>query len=164
VEVPTPAALDAASSAIGPTHPDALITLVDTVAFSQRPRIAEFAGKHRLPAIYQVGELTMAGMYRRTAVYVDRILKGAKPADLPVEQPTLFELLINLKAARPSAWRSRRHCWGGRVVDPRMKGVDHIEPDGSRGRHSRGASCLGTAMPGAGEAAGVCAAGAQRSS
>ena len=110
VEVPTPAALDAAFSAIGRTHPATLITLVDAVTFSQRQRIVEFAAKHRVPAIYQVREFTdagglmsyglnMLGMYRRTAIYVDRVLKGAKPADL-VEQPTMFELVINLKTAK----------------------------------------------------------------
>jgi len=111
VEVPTPATLDAAFSAIGRTHSAALITLVDAVTFSQRQRIVEFAAKHRVPAIYQVREfidagglmsygLNMLGMYRRTAIYVDRVLKGAKPADLPVEQPTMFELVINLKTAK----------------------------------------------------------------
>ena len=111
VEVPTPAALDAALSAIGRTHPEALITLVDAVTFTQRQRIVEFAAKHRVPAIYQVREFTDAGglmsyglnflgMYRRTAIYVDRILKGTKPADLSVERPTLFELVINLKTAK----------------------------------------------------------------
>jgi putative ABC transport system substrate-binding protein len=111
VEVLTPATLDAAFSAIGRTHPDVLITLVDAVTFSERQRIVEFAAKHRVPAIYQVREfidagglmsygLNMLGMYRRTAIYVDRVLKGAKPADLPVEQPTMFELVINLKTAK----------------------------------------------------------------
>ncbi len=111
MEVPTPAALDAAFSAIGRTHPDALITLVDAVTFSQRQRIVEFAATHRVPAIYQVREFTDAGglmsyglnflgMFRRTAIYVDRVLRGAKPADLPVEQPTMFELVINLKTAK----------------------------------------------------------------
>jgi len=111
VEVPTPAALDAAFSAIGRTLPDALITLVDAVTFTHRQRIVEFAAKHRVPAIYQVREfidagglmsygLNVASMFRRTAIYVDRVLKGAKPANLPVEQPTLFELVINLRTAK----------------------------------------------------------------
>jgi putative ABC transport system substrate-binding protein len=74
-------------------------------------RIAGFALKSRLPSVYQsregvdAGELMsygadMADSYRRVAYYVDRILKGAKPADLPVEQPTKFELVINLKTAK----------------------------------------------------------------
>ena len=80
-------------------------------AASQRPQIAEFAAKSRLPAIYEsaayveVGGLVSYGVditdvARRAAVYVDKILKGAKPADLPVEQPRKFEFIINLKAAK----------------------------------------------------------------
>jgi putative ABC transport system substrate-binding protein len=78
---------------------------------SQRKQIAEFAVKNRLPAIYPFPEFVAAGglmcysaniadLFRRAATYVDKILKGAKPADLPVEQPTKFELVINLKAAK----------------------------------------------------------------
>ena len=73
--------------------------------------VAELAVKHRLPAIYENSEEVEAGglmsygpnateRYRRAATYVDKILKGAKPADLPVEQPTKFEFIINLKAAK----------------------------------------------------------------
>ena len=76
-----------------------------------RGRIADLAAKSRLPAMYswkmsvEAGGLMSYGpslpdMYRRTATYVDKILKGAKPVDLPVEQPTKFELIINLKAAK----------------------------------------------------------------
>ena len=78
---------------------------------SQRTQVVELAVKSRLPAIYNVAEFVEAGglmtysasitdLYRRAATYVDKILKGAKPADLPVEQPTKFELIINLKAAK----------------------------------------------------------------
>jgi putative ABC transport system substrate-binding protein len=85
------------------------VTLFDTVTLSNRGRIVEFAARHRVPAIYQLREFADAGglmsygpqsMVPRTAIYVERILKGAKPADLPVEQPTTFELVINLKTAK----------------------------------------------------------------
>jgi putative ABC transport system substrate-binding protein len=111
VEISTSASVETALSALGKARPSALITLVDGVTLSNRQRIVEFALKHRLPAIYQVRDFSDAGglmsygvnlqsMQRRTAIYVDKILKGAKPADLPVEQPTTFELVINLKTAR----------------------------------------------------------------
>src|SRR5262245_37647590 len=79
--------------------------------FSERKRIVELASKHRLPAIYFQKEFVDDGglmsygvdyieLYRRAAAYVDKILKGAKPADLPVQQATKFEFVINLKAAK----------------------------------------------------------------
>jgi putative ABC transport system substrate-binding protein len=79
--------------------------------FGERKRIVELAGKHRLPAIYVQKEFVDEGglmsygasyedLFRRSAVYVDKILKGAKPADLPVQQATKFEFVINLKAAK----------------------------------------------------------------
>ena len=78
---------------------------------SQRRRLVDLAAKHRLPAVYtfsasvEDGGLMSYGphlpdLFRRAAIYVDRILKGAKPADLPVEQPTKFELVINLRTAK----------------------------------------------------------------
>ena len=78
---------------------------------SNRKKIVDFALKSRLPSVYGRKETVDAGglmsygadiaeSYRRVAIYVDRILKGAKPADLPVEQPTKFELVINLKTAK----------------------------------------------------------------
>jgi len=111
VEVPTPGSLDAAFSTIGSARPDILVTLFDTVTLSNRGRIVEFAARHRIPAIYQLKEFadagglmsygpSLQGMLRRTAIYVERILKGAKPADLPVEQPTTFEFVINVKTAK----------------------------------------------------------------
>jgi ABC-type uncharacterized transport system substrate-binding protein len=89
----------------------ALITLDDALLFTQRTRIVKLAAKSRLPAIYGLREFVDAGglmsyaantsdMYRRAGAFVDKILKGAKPADLPVEQPTKFEFVINLKAAK----------------------------------------------------------------
>jgi putative ABC transport system substrate-binding protein len=103
--------LDGALSAITKDRPDALFVLFDPILFTLRARIAEFANRHRLPAMYPHREYVEAGglmaygadlhdNYRRAAAYVDRILKGAKPADLPVEQPTKFELVVNLKTAR----------------------------------------------------------------
>jgi ABC-type uncharacterized transport system substrate-binding protein len=91
-----------------------------------RARLAELAVKHHLPGIYESKEYVDAGglmsygpsfpdMFRRSASYVDRILKGAKPADLPIEQPTKFELVINAKTAKGSASRSHRPCCYGRI-------------------------------------------------
>jgi ABC-type uncharacterized transport system substrate-binding protein len=88
-----------------------LITLEDPFTIAHRTRIAGLALRHRLPAVYAVRQFVDAGglmsygpdradQNRRAATYVDRILKGAKPADLPVEQPTKFELVINLKTAK----------------------------------------------------------------
>src|SRR6185503_1693373 len=89
----------------------AILTTVSRPFLAERKRIFELAGKHRLPAIYpekgfvDVGGLMSYGadyddLYRRAAVYVDKILKGAKPADLPVQQATKFEFVVNLKAAK----------------------------------------------------------------
>src|SRR5262245_2109095 len=89
----------------------AIMTIVSRPFFAERKRIVELAGKYRLPAIYFQKEFVDEGglmsygvdyydLFRRTAVYVDKILKGAKPADLPVQQATKFEFVINLKAAK----------------------------------------------------------------
>ena len=89
----------------------AVVILADPMLGSHRKRLAELSAKHRLPSISsfrehaEIGGLLSYGPslranFRRAATYVDRILKGAKPADLPVEQPTTFELVINLKTAR----------------------------------------------------------------
>ena len=102
---------DNAFSAITRERPNGLITLSAPLFDEQRTRIINFAVKNRLPAIYPRREFAEAGglmaygpsiidQYRRVATYVDKILKGANPADLPVEQPTKFELIINLKAAK----------------------------------------------------------------
>jgi ABC-type uncharacterized transport system substrate-binding protein len=90
---------------------NAIMTIAGGRFFAERKRIVELAGKYRLPAIYYQKEFVDAGglmsygpdatdLYRRAAVYVDKILKGAKPADLPVQQATKFEFVINLKAAK----------------------------------------------------------------
>ena len=89
----------------------AIMTTGSPFFLSERKRLFELAGKHRLPAIYSQKEYVEDGglmsygadyddLYRRAAVYVDKILKGAKPADLPVQQATKFEFVINLKAAK----------------------------------------------------------------
>jgi putative ABC transport system substrate-binding protein len=90
---------------------DAVLILGGVVFNSQRPQLADFAVKNRMPVTYNRGEYVEDGglmsygvnyvdLDRRAATYVDKILKGAKPADLPVEQPTKFELFINIKAAK----------------------------------------------------------------
>jgi putative ABC transport system substrate-binding protein len=90
---------------------DAMHVLPSPFFNAHRARLASLAVKHRVPSIYEVKEYVEAGgfmsygpsfpaMYRRAASYVDRILKGAKPADLPIEQATEFELAVNLKTAR----------------------------------------------------------------
>ena len=90
---------------------NAIMTTATRPFFAERKRIVELAGKYRLPAIYPQKEFVDEGglmsygadyddLYRRAAVYVDKILKGAKPADLPVQQATKFEFVINLKAAK----------------------------------------------------------------
>jgi len=90
---------------------DAVLVLASPILESHRTQVADLAAQHRLPAIYPFSEFAEAGglvtygvsvaeLYRRAATYVDKILKGAKPGDLPVEQPTKFELVINLKTAK----------------------------------------------------------------
>jgi ABC-type uncharacterized transport system substrate-binding protein len=91
-------------------HADAVLVLISPVIFSERTQIADLAATNRLPAIYPWPEFVEDGLMsygvrvtdldRRTATYVHKILKGAKPSDLPVEQPTKFELVINLKTAK----------------------------------------------------------------
>ena len=89
----------------------AIMTTTSLPFFAERKRIVELAIKYRLPAIYPQDEFVEAGglisygvdfddLYRRAAVYVDKILKGAKPADLPAQQATKFEFVINLQAAK----------------------------------------------------------------
>src|SRR5262249_27957835 len=112
LDVQGPKDFDTAFRSAGKGHADAALMMVSgAVAVPQRPEIAALAVKSRIPVIYQRREYVEAGgllsygvnivdMDRRAATYVDKILKGAKPADLPVEQPKKFELIINLKAAK----------------------------------------------------------------
>jgi len=107
----TPTEIDAAFAAMRSQRAGAVLVLRDGLFRAQRTQIAALAAKSRLPAVYGNREYAEAGglmaygastphMYRRAATYVDKILKGAKPADLPVEQPTKFELVVNLKTAK----------------------------------------------------------------
>ncbi|HEV8340953.1 MAG TPA: ABC transporter substrate-binding protein [Candidatus Binatia bacterium] len=102
---------DRVFSALNKQRPDGLVVTGSPLMGANRKRIADFALKSRLPSVYSnrtavdAGGLIsygadLADSYRRVATYVDKILKGAKPADLPVEQPTKFELVINLKTAK----------------------------------------------------------------
>jgi putative ABC transport system substrate-binding protein len=111
VEARGPADFDRAFSEMTRARAGALTVLTSAMFYSERRRLVDLAAKNRLPAVYQVREFVDAGgllsygpdladLFRRAATYVDRILKGAKPADLPVEQPTKFELVINLKTAK----------------------------------------------------------------
>ena len=101
----------AAFRAAGTERAQALIVLADALFFAQRSQVAELGIKHRLPSMFDDAPSVEAGgmisyganladLFSRSAIYVDKILKGAKPADLPVEQPTKFELVVNLKAAK----------------------------------------------------------------
>ena len=104
--------LDVVFTAIGKARAEALLVIADTLVLEpNRPRVVAAAAKYRLPAIYPWHFYTESGglmsyatsipaFHHRSATYVDKILKGAKPADLPVEQPTKFELVLNLKTAK----------------------------------------------------------------
>jgi len=103
--------LDRALSLVAKNRPDALLVALSGVILSHRARVIEFAAKQRLPALYssktpisEGGLISYAAdsaeIWRRTASIIDRVLKGTKPAEIPVEQPTRFELVINLKTAK----------------------------------------------------------------
>jgi len=111
VEVRGPADIDGAFSDMTKARAGALTVLGSAMFATERRRLVDLVTKNRLPAVYPWREFVDAGglmayganfadLYRRAATYVDKILKGAKPADLPVEQPTKFELVINLNAAK----------------------------------------------------------------
>jgi putative tryptophan/tyrosine transport system substrate-binding protein len=106
-----PDGLKTAFATMASERAGALMVLTDIMFITHRRAIVELAARHRLPAVYGEREFVDAGglmfygasladMYRRAAFYVDRILKGARPADLPIEQPTKFELVINLRTAK----------------------------------------------------------------
>ena len=111
LEVQDPNELERAFDAMTREHADGLLVLSDSFTTLYRARLTELAAKHKLPAIYGHGQYIEAGglmsygpslsdTYARAAEFVDRILKGTQPADLPAEQPTKFELIINLRTAK----------------------------------------------------------------
>src|SRR6516165_3039123 len=98
-------------SRMGRDRPDALFTITDALVGLNRKRVVEFTARNRLPAVYEGREAVDDGglisygpslpdLFARAAYFMDRILKGGKPRDLPMEQPTRFELVINLKTAK----------------------------------------------------------------
>ncbi len=110
-EVRVEADMDGAFRAIEQERPEGLLVFLEPITFIHRKRVAEFAAAQRLPAVYGLAGFVEAGglmsysssyaeHYRRTVAYVDRILKGTKPADLPVQQPTTLELVVNRKTAK----------------------------------------------------------------
>jgi len=111
LEVRRPSDFDGAFAIAQKERAEALIMLADPLITSNRKRIVDFASRSRLPSTYTFRDSIDAGglvaygpsrtdLFRRAAAYVDKVLKGAKPADLPVEQPTKFDLVINLKTAK----------------------------------------------------------------
>ncbi len=111
LDILDPKDIETAFRAAAKGRADALLVLGNPILNNQRKQVVDLAIKHRLPAAYTRPEFAEAGglmyyganyndLFRRAETYVDKILKGAKPADLPVEQPTKFELIINLKAAK----------------------------------------------------------------
>ena len=111
VEVRSPGEFEHAFASMAQTGVGAVVVLADPMLGSHRMRLAELAAKYRLPSISPFREAAESGglisygpslraNFRRAATYVDRILKGAKPGDLPIQQPTTFELVINLKTAK----------------------------------------------------------------
>jgi putative ABC transport system substrate-binding protein len=111
VDILSPNAIETAFRTASKSRAEGVLVLGAFIFNPHRARIAELATRSRFPAIYNAAEWAEAGglmsygtnvpdLFRRAATYVDKILKGAKPADLPVEQPTKFELVINLKTAK----------------------------------------------------------------
>ncbi len=110
VEATTAEELDTAFASAAAQHADAMIVFGDNLTNQEAPRVTALAAKHHLPAIYLFRQFANGGLivygpdiadlFRRAGGYVDKILKGTKPADLPVEQPTKFELVINMKTAK----------------------------------------------------------------
>ena len=146
VEATTPEELDEAFASATAQHAKAMIVFGDPLTNRQAPRVVALAAKHHLPAIYLFRQFANGGLivygadiadlFRHAGGYVDKILKGTKPSDLPVEQPTKYELVINMKTAKVlgltvhPATRPRRR--GYRMNDSQLfKGpsVDPMIPD-----------------------------------
>jgi len=128
IEVKQPADFDGAFAAIASARPDALVTLAEPLTIAHRSRIIDFVTRSKLPSMFELREFVDSGgliaygpnlldLFRRAAIYVDKILKSAKPADLPVEQPTTFELVINLKTAK---------ALGLTIPQPLLLRADHV--------------------------------------
>jgi len=111
VEIRTPEEIEGAFGSILHERPEAMITLTEGLTLANRERIGQFALSNRVPMFAELREFAVAGglasygvsrsdLWRRAASYVDKIMRGAKPADLPVEQPVKFEMVINLKTAK----------------------------------------------------------------
>src|SRR5215469_1995202 len=111
IDLQRPEDLKDAFARVARQRPDAITMVADRFLLAQRTQIVAFVAKTRLPAMFPYRDFVVAGglmsyapsyedLFRRSATYVDKILRGAKPSDLPVEQPTKFELLVNLKAAK----------------------------------------------------------------
>ena len=110
VEATTAEELDIAFASAAAQHADSIIPFGDALTVVEAPRVVALAAKHHLPAIHLIRQFAKGGLVvygpdiadllRRAGSYVDKILKGAKPSDLPVEQPTKFELVINLRTAK----------------------------------------------------------------
>jgi len=111
IELQRPEDFKEAFARIARQPPDAITMVADRFQLAHRMQIVEFVAKSRLPAMYPYRDFVVAGglmsygpsyedLFRRSATYVDKILRGAKPSDLPIEQPTKFEFLVNLKTAK----------------------------------------------------------------
>lgn len=111
IEVRKPDELEKAFGSITAQKAEGLLVITDPITFRNRDKIIEFAVKHRLPAMYEVREFvndgglmsygpSLTAMIRRVPIFIDKILKGRKPGDIPVEQPTEFELVVNEKTAK----------------------------------------------------------------
>ena len=115
-----------AFAAIAEERPHAFLVLQDALAIQQRKDIIDFAIQERLPSMFNEKEWALAGglmsygedfsaMYRRAAYFVDRIFKGTKPADLPVEQPAKFDMFLNLRTAKAIGLTTPIRSWSSRT-------------------------------------------------